>query len=78
MDYFANTTPGQDMTMESTTKVSNDVASWKNLSASEREPIVLMGPQKPPKSLPKDGKNRSFPISIFSRKMPNGEIAAKD
>ena len=40
MDYFANTTPGQDMSMESSTKVSNDVASWKNLSASERESIV--------------------------------------
>ena len=37
-----------------------------------------MEPQLPPKSLPKDNKSRSFPISVFSRKMPNGETVARD
>ena len=37
-----------------------------------------MAPQLPPKSLPKDSKSRSFPISIFARKMPDGETVARD
>ena len=60
------------------TEISNDVGSWKSLSASERDSVVKMGPKLPPKSLRKDSKGRSFPMSIFSKIMPNGETMARD
>ena len=63
---------------ESSTKISNDVATWKNLSTKERDSIAIMGPQLPRKSLQKDSKSRSFLMSIFARKMPNGETVARD
>ena len=37
-----------------------------------------MGPQPIPKNLPNDSKNRSFPMSIFSKRMPNGETVKRD
>ena len=63
---------------ESSTKINNDVATWKSLSIKVRDSIAIMGPQLPPKSLPKDSKSRSFPISIFATKMPNGKTVARD
>ena len=76
---LGNTTavPGTS-TSESSVRVSNDVGSWKSLSASERDSNVILGPQRPPESLLKDSKGRSFPMSIFSRKMPNSETVPRD
>lgn len=58
--------------------VSNDVATWKKLSSKERDALAVMAPQPIPKDLPKDTKNRSFPMSIFSKRMPNGETVERD
>ena len=63
---------------DSSVQISNDVGSWKSLSASEKDSVTLAGPQPLPESLPKDSKGRSFPMNIFSRKMPNGETVARD
>ena len=63
---------------DSSVQISNDVGRWKSLSESERDSVTLTGPQPLPKNLPKDSKGRSFPMSIFSRKMPNGETVARD
>ncbi|CAB4018775.1 zinc finger MYM-type 1-like, partial [Paramuricea clavata] len=43
-----------------------------------RGTLVKMGPQLPPRILPKDSKSRSFPMSIFSKVMPSGETVARD
>ena len=68
-----------DETIESASApVSNDVATWKELSSKDRDAIAVMGPQPIPKNLPNDSKNRSFPMSIFSKRMPNGETVKRD
>ena len=76
--HLADATVAHDASSDSSVQISNDVANWKSLFAREMDTIVLMEPQLPPKSLPKDNKSRSFPMSIFSRKMPNGETVARD
>ena len=63
---------------DSSVQISNDVGSWKSLSAREIDSVTLTGPQPLPESLRKDSKGRSFPMNIFSRKMPNGETVARD
>ena len=37
-------------TRKSPFQISNDVGSWKSLSASETDSVVIMGPQRPPES----------------------------
>ena len=76
--HSTDATVAHDTSSDSSVQISNDVANWKSLSAREIDTIVLMGPQLLPKSLPKDNKSRSFPMSIFSRKVPNGETEARD
>ena len=75
--HSTDATVAHDTSSESSVQISNDVANWKSLSACEIDTIVLMGPQLLPKNLSKD-KSRSFLMSIFSRKMPNGETVARD
>ena len=67
-----------DASSDLSIQISNDVANWKSLFVREIDTIVFMGPQLPPKSLPKDNKSRSFPMSIFSRKMPNGQTVTRE
>ena len=56
----------------------NDVASWGKLRNKDRDEIAAKGPPQNPEKFPKDETDRAFPMSIFTRLMPNGESIQRD
>ncbi|XP_050062926.1 uncharacterized protein LOC126552275 [Aphis gossypii] len=60
-------------------KLSNDPATWKKLSLLDRDYLAAIGPPTKPSKFPHDEhENRSFPISIFQKTLPNKEIVQRD
>lgn len=60
-------------------KLSNDPATWKKLSLSDSDYIAAIGPPTKPLTFPHDEhENRSFPISVFQKTLPNKEIVQRD
>ncbi|KAL4132465.1 hypothetical protein QTP88_009609 [Uroleucon formosanum] len=60
-------------------KLSNDPATWKKLSSSDRDYLAAAGPPTKPSKFPHDEhENRSFPISVFQKTLPNKETVQRD
>ncbi|XP_060845943.1 zinc finger MYM-type protein 1-like [Rhopalosiphum padi] len=60
-------------------KLSNDPATWKKLSLSDRDYLAAVGPPTMPSKFPHDEhENRSFPISLLQKTLPNKETVKRD
>lgn len=60
-------------------KLSNDPATWKKLSSSDRDYLAAVGPPTMPSKFPHDKhENRSFPISLLQKFLPNKETVNRD
>ncbi|XP_022183240.1 zinc finger MYM-type protein 5-like [Myzus persicae] len=60
-------------------KLSNDPATWKKLSSSDRDYLAAVGPPTMPSKIPHDKhENRSFPISLLQKTLPNKETINRD
>ncbi|XP_060845261.1 zinc finger MYM-type protein 1-like [Rhopalosiphum padi] len=60
-------------------KLSNDPATWKKLSLSDRDYLAAVGPSTMPSKFPHDEhENRSFPISLLQKTLPNKETVKRD
>ncbi|KAL4125832.1 hypothetical protein QTP88_010072 [Uroleucon formosanum] len=60
-------------------KLSNDPATWKKLSSSDRDYLAAAGPPTKPSKFPHDEhENHSFPISVFQKTLPNKETVQRD
>lgn len=60
-------------------KLSNDPATWNKLNSSDRDYLAAVGPPTMPSKFPRDEhENRSFPISLFQKTLPNKETVQRD
>ena len=57
---------------------TSDPATWRQLSAADRESIAHNGPPEIPSSFPHDTKGCMLPESIFTKTLPNGETVCRD
>lgn len=58
--------------------ISNDPATWIHLETKSRDLIVLKSPPCKPECLPRDISGRPYPLSVFPKKLQNGEYADRD
>ncbi|CAI6357668.1 unnamed protein product [Macrosiphum euphorbiae] len=57
-------------------KISNDPATWKKLSSSDRDYLAAVGPPTKPSKFPHD--EHENPISLFQKILPNKETVQRD